>query len=163
MGFLRVDLAVLVASAACYAPDVRDCKVTCDRTLDCADGQVCGSDRFCAAPGASGTCGSSATIDASMTPPDAPFHPPDAQATVELQIMIMGNGSVELTGGGTCTTSCTLAAPFGVVATLYAVPDPKQQFDRWETLPCAGQPTTCTFVALAPAMIAVRFEKADNR
>jgi len=51
-------LAVFVAmlATACYDPELRDCTVTCHGKHDCAEGQVCGSDGYCAAPDVANKC-----------------------------------------------------------------------------------------------------------
>jgi hypothetical protein len=68
-GCIVVALCALVAG--CYEPAVRDCTVTCHGVHECAAGQVCGADGFCASPAHAGSCASMrATADAPES--DAP-------------------------------------------------------------------------------------------
>ncbi len=178
MGFLERAALVTAAIASCYSPDARDCTVSCERVRDCLSGQVCGTDHLCASPAVAGRCASSpppAAIDAGddtvrtdahvrdapAPPPPPPDTRPDPPATVALEIVIMGAGTVELDGVGSCDKDCTLLAPLAELATLRALPNPKQVFDQWTQGPCIGQGATCMFVALVPVTIAVRFVKAD--
>lgn len=170
MGLLERAVIASLLTVSCYSPDTRDCMLTCARADDCTGGQVCGADHFCASPARAGRCLAAdggilpPPVDGSRPPPDArpPDAPPDARETVALTIQIMGPGMVVLDGVGSCTSNCTLAAPAGKSATLHAVPNNKQMFAGWTQGPCTGQGETCTFVAAAPATVAVRFMKADG-
>lgn len=173
MGLLNRVVLAASLTASCYSPDTRDCTVTCSHPLDCASGQVCGADHFCASPEMAGRCGSlppvdGGVVDGSKPPHDAPADarrpdaPPDAPGGVALQLQIMGAGTVALDGVGSCDKDCTLYAPFAAPATLRAAPKPKQMFDGWTQGPCVGQGAICTFVPLAPVTIAARFVKADG-
>lgn len=173
MGLLERAVIASALTMSCYSPDTRDCTLTCARVDDCAGGQVCGTDHFCASPERAGHCATSATDDggmpmppgdASRPPPDArpADAPPDARDTVALTIEIMGPGTVVFDGVGSCNANCTLAAPLGKAATLHAVANSKQMFAGWTQGPCTGQGATCTFIAIAPATVAVRFMKADG-
>ncbi len=147
-------MAACALASACYSPDALDCTVTCSAPTDCIDGQVCGTDHFCASPEMSGRC----------SPADA--HPVDAhrETPVELQIQIQGMGTVMLTGGGTCTgvgPPCFVTAELGAPATLQAVPGPGQQFDQWADQSCQGQPATCTFTPVAAVVLQARFKSAN--
>lgn len=86
---------------------------------------------------------------------------PDAAVTVMLHITVMGQGTVSLQGGGSCTHDCMMPAPYGEPATLQAVPGNNQRFDKWTTMACAGAPATCTFVPFAPTTVTASFKKAD--
>ena len=74
-----VVVAYLVATAACYQPEVRDCTVHCARPGGCTGGQVCRDDGWCAMPGVK-DCpkggdveqGGSDTVDAASATQDAP-------------------------------------------------------------------------------------------
>jgi hypothetical protein len=66
---------VAILAAACYDPSLRDCAVACRNGGDCATGQICGDDGWCAAPAVAGRC--DAARDASE--PDEP----DAEAPIE--------------------------------------------------------------------------------
>ena len=52
MALLKTGVAftVAIAAGACYEPELRDCTLSCTAAAECADGQVCGSDHFCASP-----------------------------------------------------------------------------------------------------------------
>jgi hypothetical protein len=65
--------ALIVALAACYSPTLRDCTLQCASAHDCAGGQVCGNDGYCAAPDVAGHCvaDAAASRDATRQPPDA--------------------------------------------------------------------------------------------
>jgi len=52
----RCGLGLGPRHAGCYSPELRDCAVSCASPDDCAPGQVCGSDAYCAAPEIAGTC-----------------------------------------------------------------------------------------------------------
>ncbi|MBA3820036.1 MAG: hypothetical protein H0X17_14170 [Deltaproteobacteria bacterium] len=57
----------LLVAAGCYEPDLRTCTVQCAASNDCAPGQLCGNDGWCALPSAIGACAPSdggATVDA---------------------------------------------------------------------------------------------------
>jgi len=107
--------------AGCYQPSLRDCTVSCHAAGDCASGQICGSDGWCAAPDVAGTCGliaDGATVDGSVVDGsvvDGPEHdgpvadasnidasrpdarpdasPPDAAGAV-LHVLVSGHGKV---------------------------------------------------------------------
>lgn len=72
-------LTYLVAATGCYNPELRDCTVHCSAPTDCAGGQVCRDDGWCAMPDRTEKCPkegegeNDATIDAAATSsPDAP-------------------------------------------------------------------------------------------
>jgi hypothetical protein len=131
--------------ASCYAPELRDCTVTCSASTDCGDDQVCGGDGFCAAPDVAGTC--------TGTDSDA--------ATVALRTRVEGRGSVEVAGVGTCATDCTWQVPVGVAVDVRAISS-DQPFERWTTPNCMPMPmmpmsTTCTLAMTASAIVAAKF------
>ena len=171
----RAALAAAVALAAgCYDPALRDCTVTCAGAGDCASGQVCGADHFCAAPSVAGTCGKpdaragedapradAPLIDAS-TEPDARYDamphidapPPDAPGAL-LHIVITGKGKViDTTGTISCMAppgDCVFGAEPGQSVTLTAVAQTQQHpFDKWTSANCAGQGASCTLTIVAP-------------
>jgi len=132
---MRWLFALVPLGSSCYQPETRDCTVACSETSDCADGQGCTRDRFCAAPTIA-TCAPSAVSDggtlpaadgrtlpsppsdASRPPPPLPdaraTTPPPPDATVrpdagppnaQLTVIISGNGSVRTNVGLECTDS----------------------------------------------------------
>jgi hypothetical protein len=168
-----IPAVAAIAAIGCYAPDLRDCTVTCVADADCAPSQVCGSDGMCASPSLAGRCPgpSSTTVDAAgaidapapvdativtdaavdaATPVDAPMP-----AQVMLRIQIVGRGRVDV--GGTSLScsdaspnnTCTFTVVAGVPRTLLAAPDQGSQFDRW-MLGCTGMASTCTLTPVAP-------------
>ena len=182
MAVLKLTLATLAATAACYSPDLRDCVVTCASSSDCAGGQQCGADHFCASPARAGHCAQPPDQDAGLVvdaPIDArrPPPPPDARpdaaidagpSYVKLHVTIDGQGTVALDGGGSCSAGpmamggCILLAPADQPATLHAMPAAGQRFDRWTSMTCSGQGETCVFLATMDVDIAARFRKEDH-
>jgi hypothetical protein len=170
MVVLRSLLVVTLAS--CYSPDVRDCTVTCNQLADCAPGQVCGEDGFCAAQDVAGRCSTIAApndagIDARS--PDAPRDaaPPDAAPTVKLLVRIDGRGNVMIPTIGVCDggsgqVTCPFDVVSGVPLTLLATPRNNWRFERWDDA-CAGSPTpSCELTPTANISARVRFEQDDD-
>ncbi|HTJ40572.1 MAG TPA: hypothetical protein VL463_00700 [Kofleriaceae bacterium] len=159
-------LAAIVAAIACvgcYQPALRDCTITCAGAGDCAMGQVCGADGFCARPEVAGTCAADAAIagepDARMIdPPDARIVampdarplPPDAHPTVTLAITIDGRGKVQVAPiDQTCDahdwigTACAYSVPQGDALVLTAKTRSKDdRFAGWSGA-CAGSIASC--------------------
>jgi hypothetical protein len=184
MGLLgrRIALALALASG-CYAPDVRDCTVSCTAETDCAAGQVCGADRFCAAPPIAGRCaslpddagvhddGSKLPVDAAPVspPPDAkPDAPPPPPPTTTVHVKVDGQGRITVQGGGTCASGmpqngdCSFTMQIGEVTSAVATPNEDQRFDKWTTTPCIVEPSsTCNFTVLGPTDIHGKFRKED--
>jgi hypothetical protein len=128
-------LALLCAlCTGCYEPEAVDCTVECSAADECADGQVCGADHFCAAPEIAGACG--------MTNSDEP-------QMVSLVVAIDGDGKVTVEGFGNCDSdspsqgTCTFSVPAGVMRRLKAVEDDDREFVSW-TSTCAGSSSSCT-------------------
>jgi hypothetical protein len=144
-------LLIIAILSGCYAPDLRDCTVTCSGATDCASGQVCGSDGYCAAEGVAGSCGNA--FDAAV----------DSPPSVMLRVMVMGNGQVDVVGAGSCGQSgppdCVMQVPKnGRVQATAVTHDASKPFDKWDSMTCAGQGPTCTFTAfLATTTIAAKF------
>lgn len=178
MGVLRYLALAVAALPACYAPEVRDCTVSCASASDCAAGQVCGEDAFCAAPEVAGRC-AQATADAGADgkpdgkpPPDAP-PPPDAAPdappplTVQLQIHIDGRGSVSSLATGSCdagsgSADCVETIAKNVPLTLHAQPKNGWRFDKWRSRTCGGAPALCTFVPDMPTYVEAVFKQDDD-
>ena len=131
--------ALLVALlAACYEPEAVDCTVECGGPGECADGQVCGSDGYCAAPDVAGNC-------RMLT---------DEPRQVSLVIAIAGHGKVTIEHVGNCDTespsggNCTFLVPAGSMQQLKAVEANDREFISW-TSTCSGSAANCT---LTPVM-----------
>lgn len=170
MAVLRMAL-VVAALGGCYAPDLRDCAVSCAADSDCGPGQVCGGDRMCAAPAVAGHCEPPRTPDAAVSdaavgdaprdafvppadaylPPHDAYVPPDGPTVVALQLEIKGKGKVDVAGIGTCTDAapnhiCTFTVPNGVARTLHATAGEDFHFEKWESGACTGTNPTCTVI-----------------
>ncbi len=147
--------AALLALGACYAPELRDCAVTCASNDDCAPGQTCGTDRWCTGPASSGPCDSieeAPLVDAAVAT-DAAASAIDASVDatppgmVQLVVKISGHGVVTIAGTGTCTDAapghqCTFAVPSGLPRQLVATGTAGHDFDKWLDA-CLGQGATC--------------------
>ncbi len=142
-------LLVLAILSGCYAPQVRDCTVTCSGAKDCAGGQVCGTDGFCAAAGVAGTCGPGG-VDAGV----------DAEPRVVLHVQVENEGRVDVDGASSCGGSgpadCMISVPRGPVVIRAVTLD--NPFDRWTTPNCAGQTTTCRFTASTSTTVGAKFK-----
>jgi hypothetical protein len=157
-----LKLLLLASTFGCYSPELRDCTVTCAATNECANGQICGGDHFCAAPAVAGTC---SRPDAGV-PEDAPSRadaaPDSDDDAIRLTVTIDGHGQVTLDGGDTCDTSgCVLLATRGLPTTLHAQGLGHDDFERWTTPICALQDSTCVLVSFVDAEVGVRFRKQD--
>ena len=185
MAVLRNTVATtMTLLAGCYSPELRDCVIACARHTDCVPGQVCGDDGRCAAPELAGTCGTSAIIpdagvgaDAAMpgpdaspdastpdAPPDAP-PPPDAPTTITLTVMMSGQGSITVSGVGTCGVSiapCSYQVMPGVSHMFTATPAGEWSFDRWQSTACAGQDATCTYTPNVATTVHAKFRNEDD-
>ena len=141
-------LAMLTALlAGCYEPEAVDCTVECTGPSDCADGQVCGSDHFCAAPDVAGMCNTTG----------------DPQS-VSLIIAIEGHGKVSVEHVGSCDSdspsqgSCTFAVPPGAMQQLKAVEGGEREFISW-TSTCTGSSATCAVTpVMALTQVGARFQ-----
>lgn len=160
---LAVPVIAVPAAAGCYAPELRDCAVSCTAAADCAPGQVCGADAWCAEPSIAGQCSALSLVDAGASgdaPADAAlprvdaFVPPsDAPPAYALTIKIGGRGRVLVDGLGQCDHSapgqtCSFPVALGVELVLTAIPLPDTQFDKWSGGPCAGQDETCQLIPI---------------
>ena len=182
MELLKLAAASLaVAGVGCYAPELRDCTVTCNAASDCASGQVCGTDHFCAAPDIAGQCSSlpsdaspggrdAGVADAKMVDakPDA-ASPPDAATHAMLAIQIEGKGRVSIVGVGTCDEaspqngSCMFVVPRNLTITVTATAYPDWRFDRWTTAACAVvEINTCSFTPKTDTPVGVKFRNTNG-
>jgi hypothetical protein len=165
---IRAALAVTIALAgtACYAPALRDCTVTGRGAGDCATGQVCGSDGYCAAPEIAGACSTLPDAPARADAPtaDARFDAApmidampaiDSRPTAQLHITITGKGTVDSNVMSvTCTAppgDCLFTVDDGSSITLTAVgAGAGHPFQQWTTDNCKDQGASCTLVVTAP-------------
>lgn len=173
MGLLAKCAACSIALVAgCYEPQLVDCTIRCSGPADCATGQVCGTDHFCAAPEIADHCSSvTATTDAGVivdgasarpdARPDAP-PPPDAappHGVVHVKIE-GGNGSVTVQGVGTCTDECTYSVLLGVPLTAHANAGDDYRFENWHGGACMGQQSAnCVFTTAASVDVTAKFKK----
>lgn len=142
---LRACLLGVLVSTGCYAPDLRDCTVTCSRPDECAGDQVCNSAGLCAAEGAA--C-PSATVDA-----------PGAMIT--LRVRVEGTGKVILANIGECDESeCTWLVPISMLRFDARVIDTDKPFERWTTTNCGSSPLlpTCAFTPTAATTVGAKFK-----
>lgn len=138
---------------ACYDPGAVNCTVSCAGSGECASGQVCGSDGFCAAPEIAGHC---STVDSGVG------------GMVALEIAIMGKGKVTVEGAGDCDSEessgsgpagqCTFMVPMGLVRTLAAVENHDKHFKSWSQ-GCSGSSPSCMVTPTMPSTtVGARFE-----
>lgn len=165
--------ALAMAASACYSPDVRDCTIACKSGDDCADGQICGSDHFCAGPDTAGTCSTgsrrdasiSATDDSSVAPPvdAAPDAPPDAPTEGTLTITIGGHGTVFVQNVGECEYSaapCHFIVPLDRDVILSVFPPSDWRFDEWNAGPCNhSESPICVFQPALAITAGAKFRK----
>lgn len=145
-------LLIIAILSGCYAPDLRDCTVTCSGAKDCASGQVCGADGYCAAEGVAGSCGNG--VDAAV----------DAPPTVMLRVMAEGKGHIDVLGVATCASNgglppdCVMQVAKNAQVTVRAITeDSGKPFDRWTSTTCMGQNFSCTFTATSSTTVSAKF------
>ena len=180
MGILgrRTIILSAAAMAGCYAPDVRDCTVTCSSPGDCAGDQVCGSDGYCAAPAIAGRCDEAR--DAPEGDPDADVVDagiadarPDARpdAATRLRIVIGGRGKVAVSplgvecvavdnGGADCVFNTAPGADLDLLASEV---HQHWMWDRW-TSGCSGSDPLCaisTTTGGGATLVGARFVRED--
>lgn len=145
-------LLILAILSGCYAPDLRDCTVTCTGAKDCANGQVCGADGYCAAEGVAGSCGKA--VDAAV----------DAPPLIMLRVTAQGKGHIDVVGTGTCTgtggmpADCVMQVSKNAQVIVRAITDNADMpFDKWTSQTCSGQGFSCTFKAVSATTVSARF------
>ena len=179
MGLLKIGVAALVAATAagCYAPELRDCTLSCGAESDCAQGQVCGSDHFCASPEIAGRCSSlpgdagsndrDAGVDGAKLPDARPDAPPDAATHAALTVSIEGQGRITVQGftcdkAGPQNGMCVITLPLAMLVTAQAQGYPDWRFDKWTSATCATTPiATCTFTLTGATTLTGKFKKDD--
>lgn len=180
MGLLARLAAFPVAlSAACYAPDVRDCTVKCAGPDDCAGDQVC-SAGFCVASaeiqctsvGGGGSGGGGNGSGGGNSPPDAGGQvvvadagvdaPADAPARGTLSVTVEGKGAISIAGVGVCDSQCTYSVSLASPLTAKAIPGDDFMFEKWTTSSvCPVDVDVCTFVPQLTSALGAKFRK-DN-
>lgn len=141
----RLLALTLLAAGGCYAPDLRDCTVTCTAADECAGDQVCSSAGLCAADGVTCTGGGATT--------DAPTP------MVMLRVEVDGTGRVLIDGIGTCDDSqCTFMVPTRLLMFEAQRTDVDKQFERWTTTNCAQSTlTSCSFTPTSSTTVGAKF------
>jgi len=145
----RLLLATALACAGgCYAPDVRDCTITCTNPDDCAGDQTCNSDGRCTAEGV--TCNGSGSNMGMV----------DAAQLATLKVQVMGTGKVIVDGVGSCDDDCTWQISPRALRFTAMVTDDEKPFERWTTQNCAAQMMpTCTYTpVMSSTTVAAKFK-----
>jgi hypothetical protein len=143
---LKAIAFIAAALAGCYSPEALDCTISCSAANECTDGQVCGSDGFCASPSAAGHCGG-----------------PDGGVTsslVALKVTLDGPGNVSVEGVGLCDEHdpCTYSVRNGSPLELRASANKDKEFVEW-TGACSGSSSTCTLTPVtAMTQVGAKFE-----
>jgi hypothetical protein len=163
-----------LAAGACYSPELRDCTVSCESPADCSNGEICGADRFCVAPGAAGHCANDASLPPrdgaadDARPPSDGAMPDAAPLQATLVVMIEDQGVVVVANVGTCDSDpptsghCMFHVPLGSSQQLVAMPHMDRVFDKWTTDACKDQPSTCALVVtIATMQVSAKFRKID--
>lgn len=139
---MKASLFAIALLAACYDPATTDCTVTCSGADDCANGQTCGSDGYCAGPDVAGDC----------------VEP------VELSIEIAGDGIVAIDGIGECNSRtapshrCIYMVPPNQPRGLAATPNGDKDFKEW-TSTCVGETATCVITPVTDlTRVGAKFE-----
>jgi hypothetical protein len=146
---VRRWIALIALLSACYEPSARDCTLECEAPDECADGQVCGADGYCAAPAVAGTCN-----------PNGDSAEPQI---VSLIVTIAGKGKVSIDKVGTCDSetsggTCMFDVTPGVMRSLKAIENKDREFISWTSL-CSGSTMTCTVTpVMALTYVGAKFE-----
>lgn len=141
--------ALLLLVPACYEPQWQDCAVRCSSSEDCAPGQACGAQGYCASPDRACT---PAIADA--RPPDS--RKPDDKPKGQLRVQTSAGGRISIGGAGTCDTApphngdCLLSVTLGEQQEVRAIPDSGYLFKRWTSPTCGVAGEICFFVPLGP-------------
>ena len=146
---MRAWTALCSLLAACYEPEAVDCTVECNAPGECADGQQCGNDGFCASPDIAGTCKSMLS---------------DEPESVMLMVSIEGRGKVSIDKVGTCDSdgpsagACMFSVAPNIARQLKAIENDDREFISW-TSTCSGSTTTCSVTpVMALTQVGAKFE-----
>jgi hypothetical protein len=140
-------LAACSAPGGCYAPELRDCTVTCSESTDCPDDQECNSDELCAAAG----------VDCAASGSGGPSR-------VTLRVLVHGPGKVVVKDTGECMGAdgvpgdCSWQLAAGTLVELDAS---SGNFDRW-TSSCAGRDDSCTLSLSSSSTVGARFREGGD-
>lgn len=130
-------LALSLLAVACYEPEAIDCTVSCSGPDECADGQVCGADGFCAAPSVAGHC----------TGQDNGESQP--ASLVMLEVYLDGEGKIVVESVGECDERsasddrCVFSVTPNVPRELRAIRGDDSDLEHWFGA-CAGETPVCT-------------------
>jgi hypothetical protein len=146
---MRVCAALYTLLAACYEPEAVNCTVECAGADECADGQQCGSDGFCASPDVAGSCRAN--------------HDGESQSVV-LMIAIEGRGQVKIDDVGMCDSegpsagACMFEVTPNVTRQLKAIEKDEREFISW-TSTCIGATTSCSVTpVMALTQVGAKFK-----
>ena len=147
---LRGLLTLGVLLAGCYAPDLADCAVVCQDTSDCAGDQSC----------VAGMCTSGAACVADSG--NGNMSDGSAARMITLKATIMGEGKLVVDNVGECLDTapghtCTWTFPAGTRGITAYETKMGHTFERWTSLTCAGQDSTCSAVLQVNATVSVKF------
>jgi len=162
----RLAMIAALLVAGCYGPEVRDCTVSCASASDCATGQTCGEDGWCAAPDVAGSC--AARTDApDARPVDAAIDGAASDAGVaQLHVIVAGRGKVvvdplgvECIGYAGVPGDCLFDVSPGATEMLLPVETtPSSAFAGWTTDNCAEAASSCTVTMEPPVtLVGARF------
>jgi hypothetical protein len=163
----QLTAALLALLPACYEPQWQDCAVRCSSSDDCAPGQSCGAQGYCAAAGL--TC-APATGDGA--PMDAPTPPGDGRKDdkpkVQLRVKLSEGGRILVDGVGACDNDhsrngdCQFSVTYGQPQAVRAIPHGGYRFTRWMSPTCATAGAICVVVPLdSLTEVRVRFDRDE--
>lgn len=143
----RIVLAFAAAAlvCGCYQPEVRDCTVSCQSAGDCADGQACTSDGWCASPQLAGGCAAVSSLELRIERP--------GRVVIDgLELSCESSGDTE---------QCGFDLAPGTSVTLRVV-ETDGDFDKWTTGNCERDAETCTVVVDADGTtVGAKFRNPD--
>jgi hypothetical protein len=169
-GNVRRCVCLLLAGlGACYQPGYRDCATTCVVDDDCAPGQVCGPDRWCAGPAMAGKCGRHDGKPDGGDEHDAASGSPDgALENGTLHLIVEGKGRIEadlawITCEGTSPeepAECSFDVELGTSLILTAVEIHHHwTFEGWAHDGCVSDGPACALEVEAPVIVTARFAR----
>lgn len=145
---MRIRIAVCACASlmlgACYAPEVRDCTVTCTTSAaKCAADQVCGSDGYCATPEVAGQC------EGGGTP------------MVTLRIVVEGDGRVTVKDIGECRSDAGGDCTWQLEPARSIELSASRDLERW-TSGCSGADSTCRLAPTSATIVGARFRTSGD-